>query len=508
MTLPVLVINRACDTGRLQKFKQRARLHGVKPQRIAALDGHRADCPFHLWADLIGPQFWGGDRIKPGALACYLSHRRAWTRVVEAGYPAALICEDDADLTEPPDRIAALAAETPDLDLMFANDRLAAGGAGTLSLEAALAAMTAQAPGADCYLITAQGARAMLERSAAQRIVAGVDWAMIWNGLPREAARVRPELQSLDAMLAQGAGAAPPLTVRVAGQPMAALRGGPSSIAHGLTVPIAALKTQAAKLVHADYAAQIGRGLTRLSFLGRSGADPVMEAHRSGTLWEEAALSALIRRLPEGARALDVGAHLGNHAIALARWAGAEVIAVEPNPEITRLLAMNIALNRVEGRVRIEPQALGAAQGTGTLAVHRRRPGQSSVTPGPAPAEAPPMRDDLPAFDTPATPRKQVEIVPGDDLLGETRIDALKIDTAGREMDVLRGLKKTLRRCHPLVLVDHGLADAERVAGFLDRCGLTLLERFAHDKGARQIGFFGPGSPVGQGSSVVPEKNP
>ena len=486
MTLPVFVINRACDEARWSRFKQKARAQGVKPERIAAIDGHRPDAPFHLYADLIGTHFWGEDRIKPGALACYLSHRKAWEQIVARGLDRALICEDDVDLTEPTERLAAAADTLGAFDLLFANDRLAGGG-GIRPLSDAVREMQAKAPGADCYLMTRRGAERMLALSARQKIVCGVDWAMLWNGL--EPGLAHPEISILDKVLARPD---PLLTAFALGQPVSRLRGGASSIAHSVTIPIAALSRQTSDLVHGEHMSHITCGLARLSFLGRGGSDPVMEAHRNGDLWESAALAALIRRFPEGGTFCDIGAHLGNHSVAMAVMAAARVISVEPNPEISKLLRMNIAMNRVEAQTTLRGETLGDKPGPGYLTIHRRKPAQTSLTPGIPAAVPPPDPEELPAYTASSKPTRPVQIVAGDTVIGETRLDGIKIDTSGREADVLRGLKTTLRRDRPLVLVDHSLSDAERVSAFLERLEILPLETFAHDGRNRQVILFGP----------------
>ncbi|MEM0943963.1 MAG: glycosyltransferase family 25 protein, partial [Pseudomonadota bacterium] len=142
MALPVFCINRACDTEDWARFRRKAKAVGVEPIRIPAIDGHRAGAPFALYADLIGESFWGKSTAKPGALACFLSHRRAWETVLRSGAEAALICEDDVDLLVPP--------VAPEADLVFANDRMAGEARNVAS---ALVALTAKAPGADCYLL-------------------------------------------------------------------------------------------------------------------------------------------------------------------------------------------------------------------------------------------------------------------------------------------------------------------------------------------------------------------
>ena len=75
-----------------------------------------------------------------------------------------------------------------------------------------------------------------------------------------------------------------------------------------------------------------------------------------------------------------------------------------------------------------------------------------------------------------------------DDLLPpDMRIDLVKIDVEGGELLVLRGAVRTLARCKPVVIFEHGLgaselygASPEQVYDLLAQCGLrvSLMSRF------------------------------
>lgn len=487
MTLPVLVINRARDTARLKRFTQKATAHGITPHRIAAIDGHRADCPFAFWSHLIGDHFWGKDRIKPGALACYLSHRLAWRHIVETGVSRALICEDDCDLTEPLDRIEGVASDLEEFDILFANDRMAGdpAGAPVASVADALAAITARAPGGDCYLLTRRGAERLLALTDELKIVCGVDWAMVWHCLDPNRGLPQPELETLRTHLPARAAS---LVGHVLTTPVGRLnRDGPSSIDHSSTVPIADLTGHANRTEHGDFASHLTFGTATLSFVGRATKDPVMEAHRTGILWEREAIASLIRLMPEGGVFADIGAHVGNHAVAVGKLAAAQVIAVEPNPEIRGLIEMNLALNGLTRRTRLHETALGAEASQGVLSIHRRKPAASTL-----------VRDIAGGTDAPqeaegqGKARHAVDVITGDDLIGDGPLDALKIDTNGREFDTLKGFRRTLERTRSLVLIDHTANDSDRIARYLERFSLHLVEQFAHEGRNRMVSLFGP----------------
>ncbi|MEM7669676.1 MAG: FkbM family methyltransferase, partial [Pseudomonadota bacterium] len=459
MPVPVFVINRACDGDRLQRFRRAAKRLGIKPQRIAAIDGHRPDPPFAAWADYLADHFWGAPDIKPGALACYLSHMKAWQALIASGETHGLICEDDTELTAPQEEIDAAAAESGAADLVFVNDRLCIDGAVDANpVERALARMTAIAPGADCYLLSRNGAEVMLRRTKETRIVCGVDWALIWASLGEELGELpQPEIRQL---LGFGPVSAPVLQACVASRPLSRLRSGvASTIVHDRTIPIEAIRAGDARHAHADHAVLVPFGQALLGFIGRAGRDPVMTTQRDGALWEADAIAALLRRFPEGGMFVDVGAHIGNHSVALGRLADARVVAIEVNPEILRVLEINIGMNGLTGRTELVSDALGAEAGQASLEVRRRKPSDSKLGPALDGEPQPDTDEDgesLPAFDG-ASPNRRipVSVLTGDAILEGRSVDAIKIDTSGGELDVLKGLRKTLLSSTPDLLVDH-----------------------------------------------------
>ena len=197
--LPVYVINRACDAERLARFDASAT---TEYTRVNALDGHDPDAPLFLYRDMVGPSFWGQDDIKPGAFACYLSHMAAWTRIVGEGHEAALVCEDDIELTGDLAALSKQATRHGDYDLIFANDRMTAwrdvasakGDTRLVPAQKVIDRMhdanaspgansLARGPGADAHVISARGAKTKLERNRKLGVIADVDWMMLAQGL-------------------------------------------------------------------------------------------------------------------------------------------------------------------------------------------------------------------------------------------------------------------------------------------------------------------------------------
>ncbi|MGS1097406.1 FkbM family methyltransferase (plasmid) [Aquamicrobium terrae] len=149
--------------------------------------------------------------------------------------------------------------------------------------------------------------------------------------------------------------------------------------------------------------------------------------------WRIGRLATFYRQfLSPGDIAFDIGAHVGNRALAMAR-AGAHVVALEPQAPFHAFL-----VRTMPSAVTVLPLAAGPVEGEGSMAVSRRHPTVSSLAPGFGAAMA--RRD--------ASFRNVVW--DGEQLVRVTTLDALrkvhgnpafvKIDVEGYEADVLAGL--------------------------------------------------------------------
>jgi len=147
---------------------------------------------------------------------------------------------------------------------------------------------------------------------------------------------------------------------------------------------------------------------------------------------EERHRAMMLRRVREGATILDVGAHIGYYTLLFSKRAGAKgkVIAFEPSTETHERLLENISLNDLHNITTVKAAAsdragsavinLAAGANTGSTSLH---------------------------FDSGAVDTEQVETVVIDDYLRQHAIDAvdlIKIDVEGHELQVLKGLRRTL----------------------------------------------------------------
>ena len=215
-------------------------------------------------------------------------------------------------------------------------------------------------------------------------------------------------------------------------------------------------------------------------------------------------------RLPDDAVILDVGAHVGEHAIPLARGTDRRVVAFEPNGESADRLARNAERNRLGERIDLRRAGLGDANAT--LTFYRSTFSKCSAFDrnlatrwgaSVAGTERVPIRrlDDLVegVGDGDGTDGDEetddADEADGTDSTGGTdgaatlgsvpQPDAIKVDVEGREAAVLRGAAATLAACRPLLVVEvHDEPEGEESEGSAEESAesgaaalLTWLER-------------------------------
>jgi len=158
----------------------------------------------------------------------------------------------------------------------------------------------------------------------------------------------------------------------------------------------------------------------------------------------EPEISRLIRHLlASSSCAIDVGANVGIHTIAMAKAAPhGRILACEPNPDLIRRLKSNLELNRASN-VDVMEVAVSDTVGESSLHVplettNRGQARLSSVS-----------------------DKEKVVVVPSetvDSLVkrsGAGRIDLIKIDVEGFEAAVLAGAHDTLQRHKPALIFEY-----------------------------------------------------
>lgn len=179
-----------------------------------------------------------------------------------------------------------------------------------------------------------------------------------------------------------------------------------------------------------------GRGPVRMRLTNPS--DLIQNAYVRGEFFEAdslAKLKTLVKR--PRPRIVEVGANIGNHVVWYARHLDAErIYPVEPNPEALKLLDANIEANGLSARIDRRGMGLGAGAGEGRFVAETTH------------------ADNLGATRLVAAADGGIETRSLDALIGEDRVDVIKIDAEGMELEVLAGAAGLIARDKPVIWVE------------------------------------------------------
>ena len=173
----------------------------------------------------------------------------------------------------------------------------------------------------------------------------------------------------------------------------------------------------------------------------------------TGTWYEQDLLNDAFARVSGPGTAIDVGGHIGNHAMWFALACGLDVISLEPNPVTLKHLQSNIDANP-NARIR----AVNAAVG--------RRRGHGTSTP-------PPLGNTgMARF---SIDRKGPIPVVKLDSLRAKNVKLIKIDVEGTAADVLRGGYRLISKQSPVIYAE---GEQDEIAEVLPD-GYECFGRFA-----------------------------
>lgn len=196
---PVYVINRSKDTDRMLRFSASCRKWGISFERLEAINCADPVFDFSPYEAEIAETFYGKTQFLRGAVGCFLSHVKAWRKIVEANIAGAIICEDDAQFLGPIPRKFVEYNLPSCADLGFVNQRTAAGIQNLFnnSTESSFdffqindailylldACSVISAIGTDGYIISRQGAEKLLVIFQKAGVSMEVDWFLFFHSL-------------------------------------------------------------------------------------------------------------------------------------------------------------------------------------------------------------------------------------------------------------------------------------------------------------------------------------
>ena len=195
----------------------------------------------------------------------------------------------------------------------------------------------------------------------------------------------------------------------------------------------------------------------------------VAEELASTGVWEQGQVDLFSRLVCPGETALDIGANIGHHTVALSKMVGeaGKVIAFEPQMQMFNLLNANIVLNRCQN---VLPYKLAVGSSPASLKM-----GAISY-------------DDFLPFGslgiqrepTPTSLGESVDVVRLDDFLPKldlagAPVSLMKVDVQAHELFVFQGAKEFLRKVQPSISFEVGPYWMQK-AGYDWRDILALLE--------------------------------
>jgi FkbM family methyltransferase len=132
----------------------------------------------------------------------------------------------------------------------------------------------------------------------------------------------------------------------------------------------------------------------------------------------------LLHFLQPGDLLVDAGANIGSYTVLASVVCGAEVVALEPDPDTMRSLRANVAINRAESRVELVAAALGSRTGSIQFTI-----GLDTTNHVATSAD---------------TQTREVFVRRLDEVLKERKPRLLKMDVEGYEGEVIAGATQTL----------------------------------------------------------------
>jgi len=180
-----------------------------------------------------------------------------------------------------------------------------------------------------------------------------------------------------------------------------------------------------------------------------------------GHIWEPAETEIFRLSVKAGMTVVDIGAHVGYYSILASQLVGptGQVYAFEPTPETLKLLHQNMTLNQVTN-VQVLAAAVSDGIGTTLLYLDKVSPGSNTTSGG--------------SSDKAIT----VSTITLDSILGDTKVDFIKIDIEGGEVKALKGMTKTIENNPNLQLMTEVYPDGLKRANSSLEEYIDLLQQF------------------------------
>lgn len=176
-----------------------------------------------------------------------------------------------------------------------------------------------------------------------------------------------------------------------------------------------------------------------LNFFVKNSDITIVPSMKNG-LYEKYELDVLLKFLSPGGTIIDIGANIGIYSVLASEVIGprGKIYSFEPEPRNYSLLEKNIAINRLTNVSTIN-KGVADKPGQLRLFVSDNNIGTHSMT----------MKQDR---------YVDVDVVTIDDFAQEnnlSQVDLIKCDVEGFEPFVLNGMKRTIARCNPYLILEY-----------------------------------------------------
>ena len=183
---------------------------------------------------------------------------------------------------------------------------------------------------------------------------------------------------------------------------------------------------------------------------------------KNKTFYEYEMLKDIFESLLPGDVIIDVGANIGNHSLFIAKFCNPEQIySFEPFQYSFNLLKKNIEINHFENKITPIPYAVGSKPTKGAMLIRdENNIGMTQFI---------------------ETNDGDIEAITLDEYFGDNlqRLDLIKIDVEGMDLEVLKGAKNLLNKYHPKIYIEClDKSSYMNVSNFLSQFGYYLKGTF------------------------------
>lgn len=156
--------------------------------------------------------------------------------------------------------------------------------------------------------------------------------------------------------------------------------------------------------------------------------------------YEQYNVKLVVQHVKTGSTCIDIGAHFGFYSMLFAKYFQCKVYSFEPTPYTQKILARNIALNHLEDNIEIIPKAVSSKEAKAIFYIQEREWD---------------VANSLVDYHHSNENKKpyEIQVTSIDNFSADKKIDLIKIDAEGEELQVLIGASKTIKKDKPIMLL-------------------------------------------------------